>query len=51
MKMFTMMAAVAALMALAGCNTVAGVGQDITAVAQGTSGAFGGFSGAGSSGF
>lgn len=41
---------IAAALALAGCNTVAGVGQDITAVAQGTSGALGGFSGVGGGG-
>lgn len=41
---------IAAVLALAGCNTIAGVGQDITSLAQGTSGALGGFSGVGGGG-
>ncbi len=45
------LALITALLALAGCNTIAGVGQDITSVAQGTSGALGGFSGVGGSNY
>lgn len=49
--MMTRLIAMAALAALlAACNTVAGVGQDITAGAQSASGAMGGFSGVGSGG-